>query len=181
MVDALSKPTAVRPDVVLTESTPRPTPAPARVAFADVLAAGASGLAQGAQTALSAIPGSAVSAAAVRGGGSSGQPMTTMSAPVGAPANLSPEGPGAAPTGALGALGISGTPSAGVGGVGVGGAGSDPSSGINTAVQQSANLNIYFLQLQMEVDAQNRAYTAQSNILKAEHDGAKNAIGNIHS
>jgi hypothetical protein len=128
-MDATKK--TVRPDIVLAESAPRPTPAPSRVAFADVLAAGAGSLANGAQVALSAI--------------------TT---PVG-----------------LGGLGTGST----------GTSGSDPSGGVNSALQQSANLNMYYLQLQMQVDGQNRAYTAQSNILKAEHDGAKNAIGNIHS
>jgi hypothetical protein len=170
----------VRPDVVLTESSPRPTPAPARVAFADVMAAGANGLANGAQVALSAIPGSAVTAAAVRGGG--GSPMTPMSLPAGG--GVSPEGPGAGITssGGLGALGTTGAPTSlgGVGSTGTGTSSSDP-TGMNSTLQQSANLNIYYLQLQMQVDGQNRAFTAQSNMLKAEHDGAKNAIGNIHS
>ncbi len=172
-------PTAARPDVVLTETTPRPTPKPARVAFSDVLAAGASGLAQGAQLAVGALPGSAVSSAAVRSGGSA-TPAT--------PASLTAEGPGVASTGSLGALGV-GAPVGTGGGINVGGvtipgttaSAGDPSSGIDAAMQQSAALNIYYLQIQMQEDAQNRAYTAQSNILKTEHDSAKNAIGNIHS
>jgi hypothetical protein len=178
-----------RPDVVTVESTPRPTARPARVAFGDVLAAGASGLAQGAQLAVSALPGSAVTAAAVRGGGTSA-PMSVMSAPVSS-SSLAPEGPGAA-GGAVSALGgASVVPSAGgvsVGGMTLGGTsstgtgtGTDGTGSIEASLQQSANLNIYYLQLQEQEDAQNRAFTAQSNILKTEHDGCKNAIGNIHS
>ncbi|HEY6462536.1 MAG TPA: hypothetical protein VIY73_20345, partial [Polyangiaceae bacterium] len=79
-----------RTDVVLVESTQRPTPRPARVAFGDVLAAGASGIAQGAQLAVSALPGSAVTAAAVRGGGTSSS-ILALSPNTG---TTSPEGPG---------------------------------------------------------------------------------------
>jgi hypothetical protein len=179
-MDPMNPAATVRtPDVVLVESTQRQTPRPARVAFGDVLAAGASGLAQGAQMAVSALPGSAITSAAVRGGSAS--PMTAMSANV----SLTPEGPGVS-SGSLGALG-SGTATTGgisIGGVNLGGTGTsttDPSSSIQASLTESANLNLYYLQLQQQEDAQNRVFTAQSNILKTEHDGAKNAIGNIHS
>jgi hypothetical protein len=180
-MDPMNPAATVRtPDVVLVESAQRQTPRPARVAFGDVLAAGASGLAQGAQLAVSALPGSAMTAAAVRGGSAS--PMTAMSASV----SLTPEGPGVS-SGSLGALG-SGTGTTGggisIGGVNLGGTGTsttDPSSSIQASLNESANLNLYYLQLQQQEDAQNRVFTAQSNILKTEHDGAKNAIGNIHS
>jgi hypothetical protein len=171
------------PDTVLVDSAPRPTPRPARVAFSDVLAAGANGIAQGAQLAVSAIPGSAVTAAAVRGSGTS----PTVATPGG---SLTAEGPGTGSPSSLGALGgISPTTGTGggisIGGVNVGGTSAsssgDPTSSIEATIQQSANLNLYYLQVQQQEDAQNRAYTAQSNILKTEHDGAKNAIGNIHS
>src|SRR5580692_7107503 len=120
-MDALSNSSAVRnPDVVLVDSSPRPTPRPARVAFSDVLAAGANSVAQGAQLAVSAIPGSAVTAAAVRGGGS-GSPMT-----VGTPAGLTAEGPGGSSSslGALSGVGSSGSGGGiSIGGVSVGGTG----------------------------------------------------------
>jgi hypothetical protein len=184
MVDALNSGAApARADVVLVESAQRPTPRPARVAFSDVLAAGASGLAQGAQVAVSALPGSAVTAAAVRGGGSGGvsSPLN-IAAPV---TQSSAEGPGGASS-SLGAIGGAGSTTGGgisIGGVNVGGSGTtDTSTGsVEQSLQQSASLNLYYLQLQEQEDAQNRAFTAQSNILKTEHDGAKNAIGNIHS
>jgi hypothetical protein len=37
------------------------------------------------------------------------------------------------------------------------------------------------LQVQEEVDSQNRSFTALSNVIKTEHDSAKAAIQNIHS
>jgi hypothetical protein len=38
---------------------------------------------------------------------------------------------------------------------------------------------LYYLQLQQQISAESRAYTALSNVLKARHDTVKNAIGNI--
>jgi hypothetical protein len=45
---------------------------------------------------------------------------------------------------------------------------------------QSQQMNRYFIQVQQEVDAQNRTFTTLSNVLKTENDTVKNAIGNIH-
>jgi hypothetical protein len=56
-------------------------------------------------------------------------------------------------------------------------AGADGS--IQSTLQQSQDMNLYFLQIQEEVNAQNRAFSALSNVLKAEHDTVKTAIGNI--
>jgi hypothetical protein len=175
-----------RTDVVLVESTQRPTPRPARVAFGDVLAAGASGIAQGAQLAVSALPGSAVTAAAVRGGGNSSPSILALSPTAGA---TTPEGPGGggstfSPVGIPLASSTGGATTGGsLGGISLGGAANsgDPTSTIEASLQQSANLNLYYLQLQQQEDSQNRSFTAQSNILKTEHDGCKNAIGNIHA
>ncbi|HEY1694019.1 MAG TPA: hypothetical protein VGG39_17750 [Polyangiaceae bacterium] len=177
-----------RTDVVLVESTQRPTPRPARVAFGDVLAAGASGIAQGAQLAVSALPGSAVTAAAVRGGGSTSSASILALSPTSG--TTTAEGPGGAGGSPFSSVGIplasstgTSTSSSPLGGLSLGGAASsgDPTSTIEASLQQSANLNLYYLQLQEQEDSQNRAFTAQSNILKTEHDGCKNAIGNIHS
>jgi hypothetical protein len=172
--------TPSRPDVVISESLPRPTPAPARVSFSQVLSAGATGLVQGAELAVSSLPGSPLTAAAVRGGSSA---VTAAMGSVAPSMTTSPEGPVAA--------GINQT-SAGIGlnlGTGVTApvgsgstvAGTDPSSSIDASLQQSAELNMYYLQIQQQVDAQNRSFTALSNVLKTEHDSAKAAIQNIHS
>ena len=158
------------PDIVMIESTSRPTPTPTRVSFSQVLAQGVSNIVQGAELAASKLPGSPITAAAVRGG------MTTMSAQVpvgGAAVNATPEGP----TG-IGSLGMG---IGGVGGVGVATGGIDSGGSIDATLQQSAQMNLYYLQIQQQVDAQNRTFTTLSNVLKTEHDSAKSAISNIHS
>jgi hypothetical protein len=161
---------ASHPDVVMIETTPRPTPTPARVSFSQVLAAGVSNIVQGAEVAASKLPGSPITATAVRGG------MTTLSVPVatvdGVAVNATAEGPGGVASAGLG-----------VGGAGTGlvGTAADPSGNIDATLQQSAQMNLYYLAIQQQVDAQNRTFTTLSNVLKTEHDSAKSAIGNIHA
>ena len=41
------------------------------------------------------------------------------------------------------------------------------------------NFNLQYLQLQSQMQNENRAYTAVSNIMKTKHDTVKNSIGNI--
>jgi hypothetical protein len=166
---------ASRPDIVMVESMPRPTPSPDRVTFSQVLAAGASGLVSGAELVANALPGSPVTAAAVRGGSAAANAgLSVLSA------NTSAEGPSASASGITLAGAASGL-SVGTGGVSVGGSSTDPTSGIDASLQQSAQLNLYYLQVQQQVDSQNRSFTALSNVLKTEHDSAKAAIQNIHS
>jgi hypothetical protein len=157
-------------DVVTAESAPRPTAVPPRVHFASVLASTARGLVQGAEQAMTSLPGGPLVALAIRGTGAGAGGASTMSASamshgvgvgthstsVGGTGSTSPEGP--APT--SGAT-----------------AGADGS--IQSTLQQSQDMNLYFLQIQEEVNAQNRAFSALSNVLKAEHDTVKTAIGNI--
>ena len=160
--------TASHPDIVMIESMNRPTPTPSRVSFSQILAEGMSNLVQGAEVAASKLPGSPITAAAVRGGTT----IRSASLPAaGALGNAIPEGPGGV-----------GSVSLGIGpGGGVATAGGDPGASIDTTLQQSAQMNLYYLQIQQQVDAQNRTFTALSNVLKTEHDSAKSAIGNIHS
>jgi hypothetical protein len=167
-----TNPSARRPpprltDVVTAESAPRPTAVPPRVHFASVLASTARGLVRGAEQAMTSLPGGPLVALAIRGGGAGSNGGTSagtmgatpMSHGVGNGAratSTSPEGP--QPTSD-------------------GGAGADGS--IQSTLQQSQDMNLYFLQIQEEVNAQNRAFSALSNVLKAEHDTVKTAIGNI--
>jgi hypothetical protein len=161
---------AARPDVVMIESTPRPTPTPVRVSFSQVLSAGMNGIVQGAELAASKLPGSPIAAAAIRGG------ATALSTPVasigGLAVNATAEGPGG-----VGAAGVS----AGAAGTSAGASSADPTGSIDASLQQSAQMNLYYLQIQEQVDSQNRTFTALSNVIKTEHDSAKSAIGNIHS
>lgn len=171
-----------RPDIVMVESMPRPTPTPVRVSFGQVLAAGASTLVQGAEIAASKVPGSPITAAAIRGGASPSNTTGTITSSLTASStNMSAEGPGGTGTSVAGAAGTGLSVNVGSTGISVGGTGTDSTGGIDTALQQSSQLSLYYLQVQQEVDSQNRSFTALSNVLKTEHDSAKAAIQNIHS
>ena len=54
----------------------------------------------------------------------------------------------------------------------------DPS--IASTLAQDQEMNLYYLQVQEQVNAQNRTYSALSNVIEVEHNTAKTAIGNIH-
>lgn len=47
------------------------------------------------------------------------------------------------------------------------------------AVQAQAENSMYYLQLQQQIQEENRTYSTLSNVLKARHETVKNAIGNI--
>jgi hypothetical protein len=161
-----------RPDVVAVETTARPTAPPVRIPFSEVLSSGALALVQGAQAAVTALPGAPVVAAAVRGGG-----LAASTTQVGGTA---PEGPGATSPGAammpLGGAGGALTSVAG-GATGATGAGD---ANIEGSLAQSQQMNLYYLQVQEQVNDQNRAFTLLSNVIEMEHNTAKSAIGNIH-
>ena len=173
-----------RGNVVAIQTTPRPTQSPVRVQFSDVLAGGVQALVRGAQAAVSVLPGNPIAAVAVRGGTQArvgslatlGGVRALASNPSG---GVAPEGPRGV-SGAVGLTNIGGI-SAGIGsavaGSGVSGA-SD--GGIESTMAQAQEMNLYYLQVQEEVNAQNRTFTALSNVLEVEHNTAKSAIGNIH-
>lgn len=173
---------ASRPDIVLIESNVRPTPTPARVSFGQVLAAGAGSLVQGAEMAASRLPGAPVAAAAIRGGSS----LMSLALPAVGNSSVTAlaEGPSTGGVGLSSSLGGLTMPTGSVASTGASGtaaAAGDPTGGIDASLQQSAELSMYYLQVQQEVDAQNRSFTALSNVLKTQHDSAKAAIQNIHS
>jgi hypothetical protein len=62
-----------RPDVVTVPSEPRPTPTGTK--FSDVLATGATSIVQGAESAMTILPGAPLMALAVRGGTTPAMPM----------------------------------------------------------------------------------------------------------
>ncbi len=148
-----------RMDVVSTDSAPRVTP-PSGVPFKDMVTRGAG--------AITSLPGAPIVAAAVRPGGSATGPVASRPGAAGA-AGLGPTGTGM--LGAGSAEGPSGTST-------TGGPGAESSS-VEGALAQSQEFNLYYLQLQEQLAAENRAYSAMSNVLKARHDTVKNAIGNI--
>jgi hypothetical protein len=172
-----------RPDVVAAETAPRPTATPPRVQFSKVLASGAGALVSTAEAAMSQLPGAPLMAVAVRGGsvGVPAGPMGTESLPitVGSPQSpplaLGPAGSAVAVTG-LQPEGPGGS-SAGIGAVPPG----TSDGGLQSSLSQAQEMNLYYLQIQEQVSAQDRTFTALSNVIKTEHDTAKSAIGNIHS
>jgi hypothetical protein len=159
-----NRPVQSRPNVAAVPSAPRPTPAPARVSFAEALGRS---LVRGAEGALRALPGGPMMAVAVRGA-PAGLPMapgvgSPLAPGLGAPGFGAPGRVGASPEGPLPA----------------GGTAAGEAATLESALAQSQEMNLYYLRIQEEVNAQNRSFTTLSNILKAEHDTVKTAIGNI--
>jgi len=177
-----------RPDVTVATTAPRVTPTPERGVFKKVLT---QSLVRGAETAMKVLPGGPLMAVAVRGGagpgGALGVPMSGVGSPLRSGGGA-PEGPGGSAIrgGALGgavqSVGAgaltSATGAAQPGGTGTAAAGAE-GGGLESSLQQSQEMNLYYLQIQEAVNAQNRSFTALSNVLKAEHDTVKTAIGNI--
>lgn len=117
--------------------------------FKAVMHAGASAVVSGAESTLRLLPGGPVLAAAVRS---------------------TPATPGAGS-----AEGSAGTADGATGGA----RGGSERGQIESALDQQAEQNLYYLGLQERIAAESRAYSAMSNVLKARHDTVKNAIGNI--
>lgn len=146
-------------------SAARVTAPPGRP-FRAMMAAGANAILSGAEQAVTRLPGGPILAAALRpsvGG-------------VGAPASHLPASPAVTAGGSVGAVAPEGA--AGTAGA-VGGTPGGADGSIESALSQTANQNLYFLELQERMSAESRNYSAISNVLKARHDTVKNAIGNI--
>jgi len=161
-MDTRIVPGGSRADVLTTESAPRITPS-SGVPFREMVTRGGGALIRGAEAAVSSLPGAPIVAAAVRSGGAPG-----IAPPDGGTAGYrwsqpkpAIEGSAESPTSPA-----TGGPPA-------------ESSSVEGALTQSQEFNIYYLKLQEQLAAENRAYSAMSNVLKARHDTIKNAIGNI--
>jgi hypothetical protein len=144
--------------VVETQTASRVTPNQGPT-FREVLSGGAKSLLNGAEVAVRSLPMGQVLAASVRPGGYSAASSTSLT-------------PG---TAGLQAQASTGTASSQA--TSTGSAQGDPS--VEAALAQSQDMNLYFIQLQERMAAENRAFTTYSNVLKARHDTVKNAIGNI--
>jgi hypothetical protein len=167
-MDTRIAPGISRMDVVSTDSALRVTP-PSGVPFKEMVSRGASAILRGAEAAVTSLPGAPIVAAAVRPGGAMA-PAAVGARPaggaagfaapgVGAPASVTASGPAEGPA-------ANGGPAA-------------EGASVESALAQSQEFNLYYLQLQEQLAAENRAYSAMSNVLKARHDTVKNAIGNI--
>jgi hypothetical protein len=182
-----------KPDIVTVTSEDRPTPKPVRTSFSEVMARGAGSVVGGAESAMTTLPGTSMMAVAVRGGGAGAAGVTAPSPMqvgagigvggigglpgVGMPAlggGLA-EGPGATPAASFGAQFAASANAASGMGMGMGGDG-----GAGASLAQSEQSNLYYLQLQQQVNQQSQQFEAVSNVLKSESDTIKNAISNMH-
>lgn len=160
-----------RPDVTVATTAPRVTPTPPRTQFKEVLT---KSLVRSAEAAVRVLPGSPLMAVAVRNGAG---PTPGIGVPMSGSGARAAEGPGAnASLGSASAAAVNGALG---GGSATGAAGAPQDGGLEASLQQSQEMNLYYLQIQEAVNAQNRSFTALSNVLKAEHDTVKTAIGNI--
>jgi hypothetical protein len=168
-------------DVREVKTAPRVTPTQPKTQFKEVLAQTA---VRGAEQAMTMLPGGPVMALALRGAPAVPMPMRTMD-------GTTTLGSGSIAGTSLGGQSLRvGTGSAEGPGTPSTSGGVDPitgqavssgeAGGIDASLQQSQEMNLYYLQIQEAVNAQNRSFTALSNVIKAEHDTVKTAIGNIH-
>jgi hypothetical protein len=121
--------------------------------FQAVLRASASAVVSSAEAAVRALPGGPILAAAFRP--TSSVTPAGVGGP-GAPSATTPEGvplPGPA--------GTAGNPD------------------VEGMLGESSDKNLYYIVLQERISAENRQYTAYSNVLRARHETMKNAIGNF--
>jgi hypothetical protein len=171
----------MKSDIVAVTSEPRPTEKPA-TSFSEVMARGAGSVVGGAEAAVSTLPGTSMMAVAVRGGvagvgGATAVPGLGASLPgLGLPGGLggmqtsTAQGPGAVAGTSFGSQFLASATSAA--------SGTDGSAA--SSLQQSEQSNLYYLQLQQQVNQQSQTFEALSNVMKTESDTVKNAIGNMH-
>ncbi len=153
-----SRPQPSHPEVMATTTAHRVTPSDGPT-FGEVMRGSAQQLLRGASAAVRVLPSGPIVAASVR----PGMPSFSVS-------------PGLAPGMTVGANGSVGS-AEGVGSqTGQGGVADEAVEG---ALARSQEMNMYLIELQERVAAQNRAFTTYSNVLKAKHDTVKNAINNI--
>ena len=133
--------------------------------FRDVLAGSASMLLSGAAVATSVL-GGPVLAAAVRGAAVGIAPGSAVGGRSGAAvAGVNPDATAAAMGGAAaGELG-----------------GNSEMATMHAMQRESQTFNLQLLALQEEVQQENRHFTTVSNVMRAKHDTAKAAVGNIRA
>lgn len=141
---------AIAPSVQSLPTAHRTTAVPTRP-FQAVMNAGAGAVIAGAEGAVRRLPGGPILAAAFRPVSSNTPGVPTAFAESG---SLTPEGRPAQ-------------------------AGNAPGEGLEGALASHADQNLYFIALQERISAENRTYSAYSNILRVRHETMKNAIGNF--
>ena len=144
-------PTGPSPVLSTGPTAPRSTAQPTRP-FQAVMSAGAGAVLSGAEAAVRRLPGGPLLAAAFR-------PMSGSTPALAGSSTTTPEG-----------YSTSGSVSAGSGT-------GDPS--LEGMLDQNSDKNLYYIALQERISAENRLYSAYSNVLRVRHETMKNAIGNF--
>jgi len=177
-------------NVTTTISAARITPTQPKIPFAEVMGQTA---VVGAEAAMRILPGGPVMAAALRTGGAQAlgaarpapvAPMQTLSQPLGQSSFSPPSSlasPTVGPTVNPAVSAAAASAAEGPGAVAPSGSAGTAGSGMNIdgALAQSQDMNLYYLRIQEQVNAENRSFTTISNVMKAEHETVKTAIGNI--
>ena len=121
--------------------------------FQSVMSAGAGAVVTGAEAAVRRLPGGPILAAAFHPTGGSVSPPGSATTPEGHP---------------VGDSSSAGTPGSGA---------SDPA--VEGMLDENSDKNLYYIALQERISAENRFYSAYSNVLRVRHETMKNAIGNV--
>lgn len=145
-----------RPLVTSTNTQFRTTSQPTRP-FQQVMGAGAGAIVGSAEAAVRRLPGGPILAAAFRPGPGGAVSSPTMTTPEGQPLYGSATGsPGSPePTGSAG------------------------DANVESMLDENADKSLYYIALQERISAENRMYSAYSNVLRVRHETMKNAIGNF--
>ncbi len=144
--------------VTIEKTASRQTPEPHAGAFAEVLKQGAMALLGAAGSVASALPGGGIVSAAVRSGAATAATAQQADLP---PAGEDPRAPAPSSAPALAPSGRSDL---------------DEMWALQEAGVRS---NLEVLQIQERIGRENRVFSTLSNVMKARHETARNAIGNI--
>ena len=130
-----------------------------------------------------AIPGASVVGAAITSLGNVRDTSSTSFATANASGLVSNAGTAGTALGGTSAATLSSSGSSALGATGTSATGTDASSQLLAATQQMQEMNqtfnLQYLQLQEKMQAENREFTAMSNVMKAKSDTAKNSLSNL--
>lgn len=144
--------------VTIEKTASRQTPEPTSGAFAKVLKQGAMALLGAAGSVASALPAGGIVSAAVRSGAAAAS--SAQQAGV-APAGEDPRSPAPAASTLAGA------------------SGRNELDEMWALQEAGVRTNLEVLQIQERIGRENRVFSTLSNVMKARHETARNAIGNI--
>jgi hypothetical protein len=165
-------------EVVVEPTRPRQTERPTSP-FRDVLASGTAILVRGAEVATSVAAGP-VLAAAVRESGTAAAGAIAGTGTARGPGVMATAGTATAATTTAAAGATAGTSNVPASLMSAGGDQSDLAT-MQAMQRESQVFNVQLLELQEDVQQENRRFSTVSNVLRAKHDTAKAAVSNIRA